>query len=159
MTRRDVLLRLHTNLLARKERLSKKLAGELAYLHDGNAADAAGDSADLAFDAAGDEIASRLAELDDRELLQIERALTRCEEGTYGLCEICQKPILLARLNALPYTPACIKCERDTERRRSGRGRPSTGNWGQVADAQAPMQDERINLAELEMDQSRSARR
>ena len=75
MTRRNALSRLQKNLLARRDTLKKKLASELAYLHDSEAADSSGDSADLAFEADGDEISSPVAELNDRELRHIERAL------------------------------------------------------------------------------------
>ena len=99
-------------------------------------------------------MSSRLAELDDRELSQIERALARLQQGMYGICEggsgNCQKKIPVARLNALPYTPFCINCEREMEKHPGGLGRQNTGNWGQVSNAQAPMQDQRINLSELE---------
>ncbi|HXJ64673.1 MAG TPA: TraR/DksA C4-type zinc finger protein [Actinomycetota bacterium] len=44
-----------------------------------------------------------------RDLLQkIEKALLRMDEGTYGLCERCGKPIEKARLKALPYANLCI---------------------------------------------------
>jgi DnaK suppressor protein len=152
MTRQNALLRLQKNLLARRDRLGKKLAGELAYLHDGQAGDASGDSADLAFEADGDEMSSRLAELDARELSQIERAVARWQHGRYGLCESCQKPVSLDRLNALPYAPLCINCERGLEKTSAGQDRQSRGNWGEIADAQTAMQDPRINLSELERD-------
>jgi RNA polymerase-binding protein DksA len=45
-----------------------------------------------------------------RDLLQkIERALKRVEDGTYGMCERCGKPIEKARIKALPYVDLCIK--------------------------------------------------
>jgi RNA polymerase-binding transcription factor len=45
-----------------------------------------------------------------RDLLaKIERALRRIEEGTYGACEVCGKPIEKARIKALPYVDLCIK--------------------------------------------------
>src|SRR4029453_5191724 len=110
MNRQNVLLRLHHNLLARKADLGKKLAGELAYLHDCKFT--TGDSADWAFEAGSDEINSQLAELDARQLNQTEWALARVQQGTYGICEggspHCQKRIPLARLNALPDTTLCI---------------------------------------------------
>jgi DnaK suppressor protein len=44
-----------------------------------------------------------------RDLLQkIEKALSRMDEGTYGICERCGKPIEKARLKALPYANLCI---------------------------------------------------
>jgi DnaK suppressor protein len=158
MTRPIALLRLHKNLLACRERLGRKLTGELAYLHDCKSADATGDSADLAFDAGGDEVSSRLAELDDRELGRIERALARWQQGLYGICESCQRPIPVARLNALPYTASCISCERVMEKFPNAEARQGGGRWGRISDAQAPMQDKRISLAELERGLSDSRR-
>jgi RNA polymerase-binding protein DksA len=45
-----------------------------------------------------------------RDLLgKIDRALGRIDDGTYGLCSRCGKPIEKARLKALPYVDLCIK--------------------------------------------------
>ncbi len=46
-----------------------------------------------------------------RLLEQVEAALQRFEEGTYGLCENCGAEIDPARLNALPYATLCIRCQ------------------------------------------------
>src|SRR3954465_4620076 len=123
MARRDALLRLHKSLLARREHLRRKLAGELANLGYFKRADTTGDSVDVAFETGSDEMTSQLAELDARELHQIERALDRLKQGTYGVCEggdedgdPCGTKIPVARLNALPYTTLCIDCQRQMER-------------------------------------------
>jgi len=47
-------------------------------------------------------------------LRQIDAALQRIEDGTYGTCEICGKPIGEDRLRAIPWTTRCI----DDQRRR-----------------------------------------
>ena len=47
---------------------------------------------------------------------KIDRALERIEEGTYGLCERCGKPIEKARIKALPYATLCIKDKQAEER-------------------------------------------
>ncbi len=53
-----------------------------------------------------------------RDLLgKIDRAFQRMEEGTYGLCERCKRPIEKARLKALPYADLCIKDAREQARR------------------------------------------
>jgi DnaK suppressor protein len=45
-----------------------------------------------------------------RDLLRkIERALARMDDGTFGICSRCGKPIEKARLKALPYVDLCIK--------------------------------------------------
>jgi len=54
-----------------------------------------------------DRVESRIAEL--------EHALERLEEGSYGLCESCGKPIDLERLEALPQAELCIECARSVD--------------------------------------------
>jgi len=54
-----------------------------------------------------------------RDLIeQIDRALQRMDDGTYGLCTRCGKPIEKARLAALPYAELCIKDKQAEERGR-----------------------------------------
>jgi RNA polymerase-binding protein DksA len=43
-------------------------------------------------------------------LNDVREALNRIEQGSYGRCEECGRPIAEARLEALPYTPYCIDC-------------------------------------------------
>jgi DnaK suppressor protein len=53
-----------------------------------------------------------------RDLLsKIERALSRIDDGTYGTCERCGKPIEKARIKALPYVDLCIKDAQARSRR------------------------------------------
>ena len=53
-----------------------------------------------------------------RELIcQIERALARIEDGTYGGCENCGNPIGKARLQAFPRATLCVACKQREERR------------------------------------------
>ena len=53
-----------------------------------------------------------------RDLLdQVDHALQRIEEGTYGTCERCGKKIEAARLRALPHAALCIECKKRDERR------------------------------------------
>jgi RNA polymerase-binding transcription factor len=61
-----------------------------------------------------------LIALDDRgrrEVATIDAALARMEDGRYGRCAACEKPIPIARLEALPETPTCRGCAegRDAE--------------------------------------------
>jgi DnaK suppressor protein len=53
-----------------------------------------------------------------RDLLQkIESALRRMDDGSYGNCDICGKPIEKARVKALPYVDLCIKDAQAQSRR------------------------------------------
>lgn len=155
MARKDALLRLHKTLLARRAELMKRLGMEMRDLGVGRIADQAGDSADAAFDAGNNEISSQLAEIESRELQQVNRALLRLKEGTYGLCEICGCRIPVARLNALPYTTTCIKCQREMEEHGDSGDRYDV-NWDRVADVERRLSERRdVDLSDIEMDLSR----
>src|SRR5262245_10542247 len=107
MARRDALLRLHKTLTGRRSELRKRLGTDLASVGAQQLSAGTGDAADAAFDHTGEELSSQLAELEARELNEIERALLRLKQGTYGLCEACSSKIPVARLNVLPYSTLC----------------------------------------------------
>jgi DnaK suppressor protein len=155
MARQDALLRLHKTLAARRAEILKKLSNDLDELRNFKNEDTTGDCADVAFDAGSDEMASHLAELDSRELDQIDRALNRLKQGTYGVCEGCAEKIPVGRLNALPYSTHCIACQRELEQFpgwQSGRQHP---NWEKVYDTPQSTEDQReVRLSDLEIDLS-----
>ncbi|WP_030894025.1 MULTISPECIES: TraR/DksA family transcriptional regulator [unclassified Streptomyces] len=48
----------------------------------------------------------------ERALKEIEEAFTRIENGTYGTCLGCDRPVPAERLEILPYTRFCVACQR-----------------------------------------------
>jgi DnaK suppressor protein len=46
---------------------------------------------------------------------QTVEALKRLDDGTFGVCQQCGGQIGLERLDAAPYTPYCVQCERQME--------------------------------------------
>lgn len=46
---------------------------------------------------------------------KIEDALARMEDGTFGICEVCEEEIGFARLEARPVTTLCINCKSEQE--------------------------------------------
>lgn len=72
--------------------------------------------ADLGSDNFEQEFTLSLLETEEDTLAAIERALERIEDGTYGQCDECGGIISKARLNAIPYTPMCIRCAQQMER-------------------------------------------
>ena len=53
----------------------------------------------------------------ERKLIgKIREALERIEEGEFGLCEMCEEEIGIARLKARPVTTMCIDCKTEQER-------------------------------------------
>ncbi|MCU0715991.1 MAG: TraR/DksA family transcriptional regulator [Pirellula sp.] len=114
MSRKEALNKLRDVLLLRREALRKALDGDLSMLQ--SLSQDGGDVMDAAMDTAQDEISSQLVEVESRELTQIEEALARIRDGHYGECDVCDKPIPLARLQAVPYATSCIDCARKQEK-------------------------------------------
>ncbi|MFB7241656.1 molecular chaperone DnaK [Streptomyces populi] len=47
-----------------------------------------------------------------RVLTEVEAAVARVQDGSYGTCRNCSKPIPVERLEILPYTSFCVPCQR-----------------------------------------------
>ena len=102
---------------------ASRLAGELAAAEEG-LADLIRDSGD----GAGDDQADAGSKTFEREhemslannardmLLQVEHALARLANGTYGACESCGTPIGKGRLQAFPRATLCLACKQAEER-------------------------------------------
>ena len=129
MARKDSIQKLKELLILRRDAMRRALAGDLSLLKS-LPEQTGGDVVDAALDAAQDEISSKLADFESRELAQIEGALESIREGTYGDCEVCHGKIPLARLNALPYATTCIECQRVAETGGTG----TVSGWDNVLD-------------------------
>jgi DnaK suppressor protein len=140
MARNDALLKITKTLLARRNELRKRLGMDLNDLGGANAG--SGDAADAAFGATGGELSSQLAQMESRELSQIELALVRLKQGRYGICDVCEKRIPVGRLNVVPYSVMCVKCQTQAEK---------DGNW-LTAHAQFNWSDVRDEASERDMD-------
>ena len=115
MARKDAMANMRQLLIRRRDALRKALAGDLSLLKELRE-QTSGDVVDFALDSVQDEINSQLAEVESRELSNIEVALEKIREGTYGKCEGCNGAIPLIRLQALPYASYCIGCQQELEK-------------------------------------------
>jgi DnaK suppressor protein len=70
-----------------------------------------GDMADHGSGELNQHLSVTLMENDRIELERIERAITRMQDGTYGLCEVCEKAIPMSRMKAIPWATRCIGCQ------------------------------------------------
>jgi DnaK suppressor protein len=114
MARKDSLKKLREILTLRHTALRQAISGDDSLLkelmqHPG------GDVVDFATDSAYGELSSQLAEVENRELNSIDNALQKMKDGTYGICDGCNRNIPLTRLEALPYAAYCINCKRAAE--------------------------------------------
>lgn len=71
--------------------------------------------ADAATDSFDTEINLGLASNSQGILNEIDDALKRIEEGTYGICERYEEPIPIERLKVMPYARYCIKAQEEIE--------------------------------------------
>jgi len=69
------------------------------------------------------ERAFEYGEIGVNALREIDTALTKLKQGTYGICEVCGKPIGVKRLQVMPSARLCIKCKSKEEA--SGKIKPA----------------------------------
>jgi DnaK suppressor protein len=102
-------------LLARREGLVGVVQAAEAYSRERDA-EATQDPADMAANAYTKELLVSMS-ANDRQLLQlIDEALERIDEGDYGECTHCGKPIQEKRLEAVPWARHCLRCQDLNER-------------------------------------------
>lgn len=147
MARKDAMMALRQILIKRRDALRTALAGDLSLLKELRQ-QSSGDMLDAALESSHDEISSQLAEVESRELANIENALEQMREGRYGICEGCEETIPLARLQALPYATLCINCQREAEK--EGRNGGNLPNWGRLLESDAG--DTEVALTDIEID-------
>lgn len=98
--------------------LRREAAGGVMNLREQGVALGTDGTQDMADDAANTYTRQMLLGMSERErrnLREIDAALDRIDEGSYGICEECQEPIGEARLKALPYATLCVDCKSDRE--------------------------------------------
>lgn len=87
-------------------------------LHAGSETSAFGmHQADAGSDAYDRDFALSMLSKEQGSLYEIDEALKRIEDGSYGVCELCQKPIKHDRLEALPFTRYTVDCQSELEKR------------------------------------------
>ena len=99
---RAALERRRAELLTRSRRVERDLSRGAEPLVQ--------DFADQAVQRQNDETLEAIGQAAALELRQIDRALERIEQGGYGRCEQCGRPIAEQRLRAVPYATTCIDC-------------------------------------------------
>jgi DnaK suppressor protein len=115
MTRHLDLHAIRQSLAEQRATLLEHIQGEEAKLRLRVGANP--DLFDLAQEYASRWQTSALAAQARQQLEQIEAALQRLDEGTYGMCVECGEAIPPARLRVLPYACRCIRCQERQERK------------------------------------------
>ncbi len=119
---------LRHDLESRRGHLIQEIRSELERSGNAHYIDLAGQVADSGEAAVADllvDLDAAMTDRDVRELREVEAALGRMAEGTYGECAECGQDIGFARLQAYPAALRCIQCQTLQERAAAGNGRPS----------------------------------
>jgi RNA polymerase-binding protein DksA len=106
----------------------KRVTHAIEYLHEENPGSLEDETGELQTPSVNDHLGDMATATFDRELdytleenaeavlSAIDAALARMEDGGYGICQNCGRPISPERLEAIPWATHCIDCKRKLER-------------------------------------------
>jgi DnaK suppressor protein len=115
----EELLKLHRVLRTQLEQILGRTHEAVSSLTAEEETEA--DELDVAVNASNREFMLRLADRERRMLGQIKAALSRMQEGEYGVCDGCGGEITFGRLLARPVATQCIDCKTEAEQLRGSR--------------------------------------
>ncbi len=102
-------------LRSRREQIIKNINSvedELDQLHEMEL----NDEGDFAAASTDNIVENAIGQQQDIELHEIEAALQRIKEGTYGICDMCEEPIGIHRLKVKAHAKYCIDCREIVEK-------------------------------------------
>jgi RNA polymerase-binding transcription factor DksA len=129
----------YQRLLELQDHLLDAMAGvaqdNLRSRAEGSEASAFGmHQADAGSDAYDRDFALNLLSQEQDALYEIQEAIKRVEDGTYGICEMSGQPIPPARLEAIPFARLTVECQEKVEQQNGfggrGYGRPTRSLFG-----------------------------
>lgn len=95
-----------------KEELQKVIEASEEDIDTGNSIDELDQATELIEQMTGFAVSSNF----HHNMIEVDAALKRIENNTFGKCTNCQKEIPLKRLQVLPFTQYCIECQRESEK-------------------------------------------
>jgi RNA polymerase-binding protein DksA len=110
----DEIRSLQRALLDERRRILNEVAeteAELAYIHE----EREPELVERGQEASREQLYQRLDERGQQEIEEIDAALQRIADGSYGTCADCGAHIGVPRLNAMPSATLCIGCARSRE--------------------------------------------
>jgi DnaK suppressor protein len=113
--RKKFLTKMREQLVEMKTKLLSEIDSELRAEREANK-DEGMDTYDLASEERDREINFILSDRERVKIKQIDDALDRLDQGTYGVCESCGLEIAEERLQAMPFTRLCRDCQQEQEK-------------------------------------------
>ena len=114
-SRKKFLAKMREQLGEMKTKLLSEIDSELRAEREANK-DEGMDTYDLASEERDREINFILSDRERVKIKQIDDALDRLDQGTYGVCESCGLEIAEERLQAMPFTRLCRDCQQEQEK-------------------------------------------
>ncbi len=114
MPKQKGLLNLKKKLIKRREELLKMISSSKEKERNISEVDR-GDDVDRATTSENREMVFIISSREREELKNIEQALLKIDNGTYGICDGCEKKISKKRLEILPFTHYCSDCQSEIE--------------------------------------------
>ncbi|HUR57633.1 MAG TPA: TraR/DksA C4-type zinc finger protein [Opitutaceae bacterium] len=136
-----LLLDLRTSLTEGIERHSEETLKRSAKDDAGDLSAYGQHMADAGTDTFDRDFALSMVASEQEALSEIDAAIKRIHDGTYGICEITQKPIAKERLLAVPFTRHSAEAQKDLERNRH-RSRTQAGLLGELGEDSGKMMDD-----------------
>ena len=128
-----LLMDLRTHLTEGIERHSEETLKRSAKDDAGDLSAYGQHMADAGTDTFDRDFALSMVASEQEALSEIDAAIKRIHDGTYGICEITQKPIAKERLLAVPFTRYSAEAQKDLERNRH-RSRTQAGLFGELGE-------------------------
>jgi RNA polymerase-binding transcription factor DksA len=136
-----LLLDLRTHLTEGIERHSEETLKRSAKDDAGDLSAYGQHMADAGTDTFDRDFALSMVASEQEALSEIDAAIKRIHDGTYGICEITQKPIAKDRLLVVPFTRYTAEAQKDLERNRH-RARSQAGLFGEMGEEGGKIMDE-----------------
>ncbi len=128
-----LLLDLRTHLTEDIERHSEETLKRSAKDDSGDLSSYGQHMADAGTDTFDRDFALSMVASEQEALSEIDAAIKRVHDGTYGICEITQKPISKDRLLAVPFARNSAEAQKNLERNRH-RSRTQAGLFGELGE-------------------------
>lgn len=115
---KDMLIQWKEKVLRELRQLEQDTLGKSQRDFSGDLSGYSLHMADAGTDTFDREFTLNLASNQQQFLYEIDEALRRIEDKTYGKCENCGKDIPIKRLKVLPFARFCVKCQAEIEKSR-----------------------------------------
>jgi len=144
LKRKEFNEQMRQRLIERRAALMQNVTGDASLLDGLKVSAESGDSADQATNSLHGEISAQLADVEFREIANIDKALRQVADGAYGICEGCRKNIPMKRLDAIPHASFCIDCKRLAEEH-DVEGEPI--DWAAIHGFEVPTTDSDVSVS------------